>query len=156
MLILFVASFVGCSNDDDNTSQDPIAQLPPATMTGENTFGFLLNGEPINVTNTTQQFAVYQQGQLQFGAVGIGINLNDPLNTNISFNLVDRARYQEDSNPQLGCQYQFSDTYQGSVIFTKIDTVNFIISGTFEFSTINEDCENIDITEGRFDLQYIP
>ena len=39
-----------------------------------------------------------------------------------------RARYQVDTNPQLGCQYEFEDTYQGSITFTKIDTVNFIIT----------------------------
>jgi hypothetical protein len=74
----------------------------------------------------------------------------------VGISLDGRARYQVDTNPQLGCQYEFEDTYQGAIIFTKIDTVNFIISGTFEFSTVTENCENINITNGRFDLKYIP
>ena len=56
-----------CNNDDDNSSNDPIDQLPPATQTGENTFGFLLNGAVINVTNTNNIVAIYQSELLQLG-----------------------------------------------------------------------------------------
>ena len=56
----------GCKNDDD-TPANPIDQLPLATQTGENTFGYLENGEPVSITNTREQVAIYQQGQLQFG-----------------------------------------------------------------------------------------
>ena len=158
-LLLTITLMISCGSDDDN-SQNPIDQLPPATQTGTNTFGFLVNGEPINVTNTSQQTAIYQQGLLQLGGGGIGIDISN-ISTNVEYNLIGitltgRARYQVDPNPQLGCQYEFEDTYEGSILFTKIDTVNFIISGTFEFSTITDGCEDIKITNGRFDLQYIP
>jgi hypothetical protein len=35
-----------CDKNDDDSPQDPVSQLPPATMTGANTFGALLDGEP--------------------------------------------------------------------------------------------------------------
>lgn len=35
---------LSCEKDDG--PQDPVSQLPPATMTGANTFGALLDGEP--------------------------------------------------------------------------------------------------------------
>ncbi|MFD2726605.1 hypothetical protein [Hyunsoonleella rubra] len=66
LLSAFVLTTTCCNKDDDN-STDPIDQLPPATQTGENTFGYLVNGTPISITNTREQVAIYQQGQLQFG-----------------------------------------------------------------------------------------
>lgn len=162
LLLTIITTFSCCNKNDDDQPTNPIDQLPPATQTGAGTFGFLVNGEPANVTNTSQQTAIYQGNGVQFGAGGIGIVVLDPLEIGVNYQFMDvgqgqaRARYFIDPNPQLGCHYVYNDTYQGSVRFTKIDTVNFIISGTFEFSTVTDDCENINITNGRFDLQYIP
>jgi hypothetical protein len=108
------------------------------------------------------QTAIYQGGGIQFGANGIFMVVLDPLEIGINYQFKDvgqglaRARFYVNPNPQLGCHYEYINTYQGSVIFTKIDTINFIVSGKFEFSTITDNCENINITNGRFDLQYIP
>ncbi|WCO01932.1 hypothetical protein [Psychroserpens ponticola] len=154
VLLILLSS---CKNDDDSsTPTNPVDQLPSATQTGENTFGCLVNGEPFVVTNSNDQVAIYQQGQLQFGGGGISMIINEPFSTNVEADLVGRARYIVDPNPQVGCHYEFEDSYEGFVIFTKIDQINYIVSGTFEFSTVNDDCENINITNGRFDLQYIP
>lgn len=169
LILLFTISFTlsCCNNDDDNNSQNPIDQLPPETQTGANTFGFLVNGEPINVTNTTQQTAIYQGGILQFGGgidnseidIGVVIILENPIAVNIDYDLTNHPTYSARFSlreGELNCYYSFEETYEGSVTFTKIDTENFIISGRFEFSTITDNCENINITNGRFDLQYIP
>ncbi len=165
-LISLILTLSCCKNDDDQPT-DPIDQLPPATQTGENTFGFLVNGEPINVTNTSQQVAIYQQGQLQFGGgvdnserdIGLSISLVDPITVNVYYNLTNFPMYTAEfgrREGEINCSYAFENTYEGKVLFTKIDTINFIISGTFEFSTITEGCEDIKITEGRFDMQYTP
>jgi hypothetical protein len=47
-LLLFLALTINscANNDDDNGLVGPISQLPPATQTGANTFGALLDGEP--------------------------------------------------------------------------------------------------------------
>lgn len=154
---LLLLCTLSCEKDDDsNDNNDPLSQLPPATMTGENTFGCLINGDPFVVTNTSNQVAIYQGGFLQFGADGIFMTVNDPITINTEYELIGMARYFVDNNPNIGCHYQFEDSYSGRVVFSKIDTQNFIVSGTFEFSTVNQDCENIDIMAGRFDLQYIP
>ncbi|GLB53184.1 hypothetical protein NBRC110019_22240 [Neptunitalea chrysea] len=157
LLLTITLTLSCCNNDDDtNTPTNPIDQLPPITQTGANTFGFLVNGEPINVTNTSQQTAIYQGGLLQFGAGGIFMLVQEPFTINTQNDLTGKARYLIDPNPQLGCHYELEDSYEGSVVFSKIDTDNFIISGTFQFSSVNNDCENVDITSGRFDMQYIP
>jgi hypothetical protein len=161
LLLSTLFIFVSCDKDNDK-SQSPIDQLPPATQTGANTFGCLINGEPFVVSNTSNQTAIYQGGFLQFGAKGIYMVVLDPIEIGINYQFMDlgqgqaSAKYFEDPNPQLGCHYEYNDTYQGTVRFTKIDTVNYIISGTFEFSSVTDNCENINITNGRFDLQYIP
>ncbi|TYC08775.1 hypothetical protein ES677_14140 [Bizionia gelidisalsuginis] len=82
--------------------------------------------------------------------------VQEPFMINTQNDLTGKARYLIDPNPELGCHYELEDSYEGSVIFSKIDTDNFIISGTFQFSSINDNCENIDVTSGRFDMQYIP
>lgn len=155
-LTLLIVVFASCNNDDDNTPQNPVSQLPPPTQTGENTFGCLINGEPFVVTNTNNLVAIYQEGQLQFGGGGVSMIINEPFAINNQVDLIDRARYIVNPNPELGCQYEFEDAYEGFVTFSKIDQTNYIISGTFEFSTVNEECEIVNITEGRFDMQYIP
>lgn len=43
-LSLILLSTSSCKDDDD-TPTNPVDQLPPATQTGENTFGCLLDGE---------------------------------------------------------------------------------------------------------------
>ncbi|SEA49048.1 DUF6252 family protein [Bizionia paragorgiae] len=156
-----------CNKNDDDQPTNPIDQLPPATQTGANTFGFLANGEPINVTNTSQQVAIYQGGILQIGGgidnterdISVSIIMEDPININTSYDLtnfpVHAAKFRKRQGT-INCNYAYEDTYQGSMTLTNIDTTNFIVSGTFEFSTVTDDCENINITNGRFDLQYIP
>ena len=155
LLIGILLTLNSCSEKNE-TELTPLEQLPKTTQTGENTFGCLINGEAFVVSNTSQQVAIYQQGQLQFGADGISMILGDPLNINLIYDLVGKASYYVNANPQLGCHYEFNHSYQGKVIFSKIDRTNYIISGTFEFSTKKDDCEDIKITNGRFDLKYIP
>ena len=53
---------------------------------------------------------------------------------------------------QGGC-YMTSSLNTGKVRFTRIDTVNRIISGTFQFSAIDKNSGKIiNITDGRFDV----
>jgi len=148
-LILFSMLFISCDKNDDNSPQDPdpVSQLPPITMTGENTFGFLLNGEPINITSTTNQVAIYQSGLLQIAGeidsssndFGVSIRLQNPLQVNIPYDLtnfpVHRARYNKRFN-DMNCDYNFEDTYQGSIVLTNIDENNFIVSGILTFQLL--------------------
>jgi hypothetical protein len=46
LLLLFLALTLNSCDNDDDSPRDPISQLPPATQTGANTFGALLDGEP--------------------------------------------------------------------------------------------------------------
>jgi len=155
----------GCKNDDDNPT-NPIDQLPPLTQTGENTFGCLVNGKPLSFTKSSQLTAIFQQGQLQFGAnseqngISNSFNLNiiDPLEENIKYFLGDNFYNVGYSliTDVSSCIYEFDDAINGEITFSKIDRVNYIVAGKFEFSTVTNNCEIVNITEGRFDLKYIP
>lgn len=43
MLVMLLAA---CNNDDDALTKNPSDELPPATQTGEQTFGCLTDGKP--------------------------------------------------------------------------------------------------------------
>ncbi len=151
----------------DPKPNNPIDQLPPATQTGENTFGCLVNGEAFVVTNTSKMSAVYQGGGVQISGTldndvfdqNILIVLIDPLEEDELYDLTNfnmhRAQVRTGTDMAV-CWYNFEDAYQGLFSFSNIDRTNFIISGTFEFSTVTNDCDTIRITDGRFDMQYIP
>ena len=166
LFILLLALVSSCSNNDDTTSPNPIDQLPPATQTGENTFGFLVNGKPVSITNSSEMVAIYQGGILQLGAhhqeVGIDESIIIWLDENLEIgtyflnqNVSNIAFYK---NLISGCNdFETYSPNSGRIQIDFIDQIQFIISGTFEFEAYSEDCqENISITHGRFDMRYIP
>ncbi|HRZ31585.1 MAG TPA: DUF6252 family protein [Flavobacterium sp.] len=165
LLLLLTTFTLSCCNNDDDNPQNPLDQLPPATQTGANTFGCLINGKPFVVSNTSNQTAIYQGGVLQIGGgidnsimdKRISINISAPINLNTPYDLTlfpnNLAIFVNNGE---GCYYDYDHTTSGTLTITKFDQTNFIISGTFEFSTITDNCEAVTITNGRFDLQYIP
>jgi len=171
LLLLILTTFTLSCCDQDEKPKNPIDQLPPETQTGANTFGCLINGEPFVVSNTSNQTAIYQGGGLliggqksinnNFSQVSIFIsetNIGEIISENNSYilnsNSVPKGEYYIENQ---NCFYFTSSNYSGSITITKLDNINFIVSGTFEFKSISDNCEGIiDITNGRFDLQYIP
>lgn len=154
--ISLIVLFSNCQNDDK--PRNPIDQLPPLTHTGKDTFGFLRNGEPFSITNPLGMVAIYQGGGIQFGSRGVYIIVLDPFTINVPYPFLDigqctaRAKYTRNQT----CFYEYGDTFEGSVTFRHINTVNYTISGTFEFSTVNDQCDTVRITNGRFDMRYTP
>lgn len=72
-----------------------------------------------------------------------------------SFPLKFGAYYDYDAKPYI---YYYTDSGQhtGWVHITKLDTVNRIISGMFEFTAADRDnpSQTVRVTDGRFDMQY--
>ena len=157
ILILITTFTLSCCNKEDDNPQNPIDQLPLATQTGANTFGCLINGEPFVVTNTSLQTAIYQDGGLLIGGQK---NINNNLTqvsmfiseANIGAIIAENNIYVLNSNSvpkgeyyieNQNCFYFTSSNYTGSLMITKIDNINFIISGKFEFKSISENCADI-------------
>ena len=152
---------------------EPPDELPPATMTGENTFGCLVNGEvwrpytenlwesAISAKHDIgwpecDQLLVSGKRRFTSNTVSSGV-----FNQNIKMNawcpvlgdnmLTFSKRSFIDFN---NCGEYYLDTLSQRILtITRLDSTNKIASGTFEFTVINEECnDTLRITEGRFDV----
>ncbi len=143
-------------------------ELPPATQTGENTFGCKVNGEiwlPAGGGGLKPAFSEPAYYFSSHGFFGFHVsNYRDFTSTEIFY-------IEIDSMFQVGIyafdSIVFNDTYRdengnyfipdpslGSFFeITKIDTDNNIVSGLFEFHLISVDStESVTVTDGRFDV----
>ena len=169
-LLLLINLATGYSSCDLFSSEDEpeteLEKLPPITQTGENTFGCLVNGKAFNVTNTSNMVAIYQGGGLELsGGIyrskmisDIQIYVGEDIESNKSFSLTnDTNRSGKFYEEQKDCWFSTGPDFIGVLAISFIDQTNFIISGTFEFEAYSSDCtDSIKVTNGRFDMQYIP
>ncbi len=153
-----------CKDENEET-------LPPETQTGANTFGCLVNGavwrneglapfpgSNLNVSVSRSQFVIGASkitnniDQILFIKIysPISVGKYDLNNASAGFNDVgDNCYYQTDSMSSMG-----------TLEITKFDTVNYIVSGIFNFKAIKltastGNCDStINVTEGRFDIKY--
>ncbi len=154
-------------------------ELPPATQNGANTFGAKVNGELwvtrgfgpfpandvlearrfgngdiiINARNfasspTEKEFVIFVRGAMSTGVY--------PLNSNVVHPTFD-ASYAYYVKRKFTPENEWLTTtgYTGSVNLTNLDTINHIISGTFQFQMINSynAPQPLTVTEGRFDIR---
>lgn len=146
--------------------KDPLSLLPAATQQGKNTFGCLVNGEAFVPIYSTDADAVYQQGSLEIGgnqnsqARNIIIWVIDPHltigNYPLDGSVYHIARFYDQKTK---CEYltRSEEGLQGTLTITRIDRERYILSGLFSFTAYSEDCQDtVRVTDGRFDLQYIP
>ncbi len=183
MLLIFpLWGLGGCSNDDDQSSQDPVSQLPEATQTGANTAGCLVNGEVFlpkggGLAGNKNCFYQYVDGGYHFmmrfsdfsgddsSSVRLGTQ-NATIENGKTYSLNARPFYSNNEDGRGG-GYEiytlepFSETYHsttneitGEMTITKLDFENNIVSGTFWFDAINDEGEIVEVREGRFDMQY--
>ena len=173
LLFIIVACaniFAACKKNKNNT--EPADQLPPATQTGANTFGCLVNGVTfINKGNdgNYSNYRLFVDPTFQNGAFQIrvykllnskyeriNINSNDIHSTG-TFNVTGNngTLFIDYSNDNGTCNFnQSANCYlKGSLNITRYDISNGIFSGTFQFNIKdpNFNCDTIRITEGRFD-----
>jgi len=166
VLFVLLLALVGCSLF--SKSSDPVEQLPPVTQEGRNTFGFKLNGAIWLPGGGQGPLSANYDATYRGGSLGIGANLiNNTTNQFISFggnNIRSTGDYILASGPdlpgavfidhKLGCEYhQDTDSVTGHFVLHKLDLVNGIIAGTFEFTFYTPGCSTISITEGRFDIK---
>ena len=156
---------------------DPVSQLPPATQTGANTFGCLLNGQPWTPSGNygPPNFRLtydpgYHNGTLQIKAyrfAGVNNNIYQILTfgaTHVSqpgaysFALGgENGVIYMDTGQAAPCnQYSYfsSLTYQsGTLVITRFDLAQHVIAGTFSFKLFRPGCDTLRFTQGRFDYK---
>ena len=168
MLVLLCAA--SCKKENKNEDQ-----LPPATQTGANTFGCLVNGkvfipkgyDGIGRPNPHVQYDYDLNGQpylsiktFQFPTTissGIFVGFQFLQNTGMyslkdsfSFLLGTPSTYDNcgsiSNDPNT-----FSD---GGGMVTRLDIPSRIISGTFDFKYKTLQYDTVFVTEGRFDIKF--
>ncbi len=171
ILILSIFCFAQCkkSNPDSNG-------LPAATQDGKNTLGFLLNGQPWKPqgNNGTGNLDLYYDAALQGGVFNLSAYRNvsttngnrqslvmygDSIHAAQRIILPNKNRFGLTFwDEAKHCTYDtFDSTTQilsGFFDLKKLDKVNRIFSGEFEIKFKKTGCEDVQISQGRFDMKY--
>ena len=169
-VLALIVLLTACKKSDN--ASNPIDQLPPATHTGANTFGCLINGEAfvtsgksyrghptgvtaIPYTNT----AWYIDGTLGRKDISLEFDFNSNPTVPGTFSMAGRypywgyyTYYPDGTIPTGSTDYHTDSTHTGTVTITHY-TKTFA-AGTFQFDAINGDGEVVHITDGRFDIQF--
>ena len=164
LLLLFLS---GC---DLFKSADKTEQLPPATQEGKNTFGCLVNGKvwlPKGNNGTanldasydpsynggTLSVAAYRIESSNFQGILIGAS-NITLPSSMDFH-ADGTPLAQFFDEQTSCGYNDSLTFLGGALqITKLSIGSQIASGTSHFKVVNQGCDTVKVTDGRFDLKF--
>jgi len=155
---------------------DQLSLLPPATQTGANTFGCLVDGAafvpessgffsgpPFKAEyGSTPQLAVFS---IAGSRKGDGIIANVSIATDSlkigegetlllsGYNTPGKASGAYAYNSTA---YQTNANVTGALTITRLDTINLIVSGTFYFNAVSKGGDTVRITNGRFDTHYMP
>ncbi len=173
LLIAVVFCFANCEKVKLPNNNNNIPGLPPATQTGANTLGFLLNGVPwvpmgnngtanlsirldTGVNNSEfiiQSYRLFPQNYSEFKISYGGNNLTFfPIHINPL--LIGFVSFKD----QDSCKRSTNDPSNISttnITISKNDKSNRIISGLFESTIFNPACgDTIKITNGRFDMKF--
>jgi hypothetical protein len=175
LLLLITVGFTQCCKEKPTTNTD-VPGLPPATQTGANTLGFLLNGVPwvpegnngtanlsidfdpginngylsiaaYNYKNSKQSYVIVAiQDSLNFAIPPITYRVGTLFNGFLLYS--DTAFCERRTNDLL--------TYSnGYITINKIDRIIGFVAGTFECTVFNPSCgDTIKITNGRFDMKF--
>lgn len=164
-----------CRFSHKQTDPKPIPVLPPATQQGANTVGFLVNdtvwlprgswnreelGGYYNSRGSFVLFGTYvEPGGLTQQSFGLTIgnaragagtySLYMPLGVD------PIGRVSGASFSRWGKLYETNTRHPGTVTITRLDSVQRIVSGTFQFTPVDRRAgDSIRIRQGRFDLHY--
>lgn len=163
-------------NDSVYNLECELELLPAISTNGQNTFGCLVNGKAWlpNHGVTSKFFVDYYKGIFFFSAArhgystwqqnnhalidyfGIGTSYYNQKGVVTLDNSYNPGWY---TNVENSCDYGSKAIISGHLEYLRFDTINWIASGTFEFTTYlpeeeNEfNCDTIRVTNGRFDLR---
>lgn len=169
LIVLFLFTGNSCEKEDDQP-QDPIDQLPPASQTGEQTFGCLIDGKAFlpDTFGRGRPNAFYQyidgkytfaisssndENQIFKGIILTGREVEPLLEEKYSLSNKGSGNYFGEIMIDLNLFTTNNDS-SGFLKITNFDEENYILSGTFEFTVLDDDGNEIEITDGRFDVKY--
>jgi len=159
---------------------EPEYELPPITTTGANTFGCYVNGRLWLPGRNKRVYSIsitsdYDNGYLSVAArrKDFEIEENDPLAifSSLGFHIQQGAHLSNEhllgsrKSKSYGLFADYSDIHctnyetdsiasSGKIEILRLDSSKAIVSGTFELTLIADGCDTVEITDGRFDIQY--
>ena len=165
--------FAACNKD--------VEELPPATQTGAHTFGAKIGGElwipqgfgpfpandilearftsPTSIIINARNFSKSpRESEFEIFLINVTGPGTYTMNTDVTLPTVGASyAYYVERELTPTNEWQTSASYTGTVTITKLDAVNDIISGTFQFNAINlyNNPAPISVTEGRFDIKML-
>lgn len=174
-LLLLMAS--GCKK---HKAKPALELLPPATQSGANTFGCLVNGQAFTPKGPSLSpiLSCYYQRLYTSSSKGyfFSLSASDKSKNDMVFNVninTDSLQVEEGQTVLLsqGLKGEASGAYYvgqiytskeyrtnsqliGQLLITKLDSLQQIVSGTFWFDAVNPSGEKVEVREGRFDVRY--
>ena len=179
LLYAALATLTQCSKcKNDPAPADPAAALPPATQTGANTFGCLINGQPYTPQGRVgvgSNFAVlydptFNGGDLvistykvdgkdwstSIGLHFVPIRAVGTYSLNLPGGVGGATSYRNEKDPSR-CGEIFTDASisyrRGTLTITRLDLNAGVIAGTFDFKFVKAGCDTLRLTQGRFDAK---
>lgn len=166
-----LAALLGLSQCHKKDDPNPVDQLPPATQTGANTFGCLVNGQVWTPQgyNGTSNYSVYYDPSYRKGTLNVAtyrynasgssnrqdiIIFSDSLNAVGVYPLTIRNHQEALFYGSSGqCEFHQNEGHyrKGMLTITRLDLQAGIISGTFSFTLYKPGCDSVRVTNGRFD-----
>ncbi|MCO4291439.1 DUF6252 family protein [Solitalea sp. MAHUQ-68] len=154
----FLLVLSSCQKNDDE---------PQETQTGANTMSCKIDGKrwkatPCNVCiNGGSGLEVFFDETINTFGIDGQMSENNKLKTiRIYIPLLIKTNTLSENNfafyAELNKEFKTNNTYQGTVIITKLDRAKKIISGRFEFTGIDtfNPSDSVKVTEGLFDVKY--
>lgn len=174
LLAIFYTLSLGSSCDDfTNIKRD---ELPAITTEGKNTFGCKVNGEVFRNFGSNFYFRdlKVRRNSAALGDFSLHASQTTRMHggeseiTSIDFYSIFTTEGEHPfteasmySDPSIFCHpnnnvFERDTASPASLNILRLDTVNFIIAGTFEFVLTHPECpgDTIRITEGRFDVKW--
>lgn len=180
LLFSIIITLSCCNKDDYDQPKTELEKLPPATQTGANTAGCLVNGVaflPKGYLVTGNLVCDYIDGQdfvlgineriIQGSTDNIrsitifsrNQNLHDnvgvsfPLNEDVANSKAGTFIINAPNAPDPN-YYTTNSTVTGELKITYHNYNQAILSGTFWFDSINSNGDIVQVREGRFDMHY--
>ncbi|MCC6683452.1 MAG: hypothetical protein IT247_00115 [Bacteroidia bacterium] len=148
-------------------------KLPPATAIGANTFGCLLNGKAWPMGRDGYQYSHIEYNN---DVLDVGYYIKDDFNSLFDrewvhvvpkkinkvgvyvFQMKEISKGFFSINSNNIAYFSVDPINQNewaSIMIYRIDSINHIVSGTFDFSLYNQEgTKKIKVSSGRFDFHY--
>jgi len=173
-LLLLLASLsclsLHCKKEEPQKEED---KLPPLTTEGKQTFGCLMNGKAWPDSYLTNfSSSGYANGNFELYLLTLDpatVGIKEQITIEISGKIFGPGHYIIPFGSNLmkanfvvdyhKTVYQSTITPDSYAVLdlTKLDTINHVMAGTFEFTLFNEfNWQALNVTKGRFDYKYLP